>query len=127
MENHMGKYLGQAEDFNDGTKAQDIKAQFVGLYFSAHWCPPCRSFTPELSEFYNKVNESEKRFEVIFISSDSSETEFNEYFAEMPWKALKFEQENREQIKNDHGVSGIPTLVIYRNTGSLEIPKYEKC
>jgi nucleoredoxin len=24
----------------------------LAIYFSAHWCPPCRSFTPILSKFY---------------------------------------------------------------------------
>lgn len=24
----------------------------VGLYFSAHWCPPCKGFTPELAKWY---------------------------------------------------------------------------
>ena len=40
----------------DGTKVGateglDGKA-IVCLYFSAHWCPPCRAFTPVLKDFY---------------------------------------------------------------------------
>ena len=27
--------------------------KLIGFYFSAHWCPPCRLFTPVLAEFYN--------------------------------------------------------------------------
>ena len=27
------------------------KKKLIGLYFSAHWCPPCRAFTPELVKF----------------------------------------------------------------------------
>ena len=29
--------------------------KYLMLYFSAHWCPPCKAFTPELVKVYNKV------------------------------------------------------------------------
>lgn len=33
-------------------------------------CPPCRGFTPKLIETYNKVKDSGKSFEIIFVTSD---------------------------------------------------------
>ena len=26
--------------------------KIICYYFSAHWCPPCRAFTPVLADFY---------------------------------------------------------------------------
>jgi len=63
--------------------------RFVGLYFSAHWCPPCRGFTPMLKAFYEAHAES-SNFEIVFVSSDKSDAEFEKYYAGMPWKALPF-------------------------------------
>jgi nucleoredoxin len=63
---------------------QHFAGKTVGIYFSAHWCPPCRDLTPVSPEFYNKHHQA-KNFEIIFVSSDKSGGEFEEYYNEMPW------------------------------------------
>ena len=30
------------------------RSKVIGLYFSAHWCPPCRAFTPKLVRAYTE-------------------------------------------------------------------------
>lgn len=67
----------------------------LGLYFSAHWCPPCRSFTPKLVEVYNELQKSGKNFEIVFCSSDRDEEGFKEYYETMPWKCVPFEDRDR--------------------------------
>jgi len=84
----------------------------IVLYFSAHWCPPCRGFTPKFAEWYTKDLKA-KGLEVIFVSSDKDEGQFKEYFAEMPWLALDFaDRAGKEKLSNAFGVSGIPSLTI---------------
>ena len=61
----------------------------VGIYFSAHWCPPCRGFTPKLVESY-KESLKDKGFEVVFVSSDKNQSAFDDYYGEMPWVSLPF-------------------------------------
>ena len=58
----------------------DLKGKTVGIYFSAHWCPPCRGFTPQLAEQYKKLKAKGKDFEIVFASSDRDEASFKEYF-----------------------------------------------
>jgi len=33
----------------------------VAIYFSAHWCPPCRGFTPVFATKYEKLKEAGKK------------------------------------------------------------------
>merc|ERR1712224_750716 len=55
----------------DGMKAtSDVLSgrRAVLVYFSAHWCPPCRGFTPVLSKAYSAYDQGD--VEVVFVSSD---------------------------------------------------------
>ena len=105
---------------NNGEVSNDLSAvKIVGVYFSAHWCPPCRNFTPVLAEFYNKVNASEKVFEVVFVTSDNDEKSFKDYLSTMPWVALPFDSELKDELSNKFNVSGIPRLVILNSEGVI--------
>ncbi|KAI2498344.1 Transglutaminase protease [Fragilaria crotonensis] len=90
--------------------------RLVGLYFSAHWCPPCRRFTPMLIEAYNhlKAEHPLHGLEIVFVSSDRSETEFNRYYESMPWMAVPYDatRMRQQQISIRYGIQGIPGLVI---------------
>ncbi|GAB4839792.1 hypothetical protein Ancab_020502 [Ancistrocladus abbreviatus] len=95
----------------------DLVGKNILLYFSAHWCPPCRAFLPKLVELYHKIKERNEAFEVIFISSDSDQDAFNEYFATMPWLALPFGDQRKNSLTRSFRVNGIPKLVAIGPNG----------
>ncbi|XP_054710416.1 nucleoredoxin-like [Uloborus diversus] len=90
-----------------------ISDSIKGLYFSAHWCPPCKAFTPILVKLYKKLKKAGKKFEIIFVSSDRSEQSFKQYFSTMPWLAVPFsEEKKRKELGYVYGVGGIPSLIL---------------
>ena len=91
----------------------------IGIYFSAHWCPPCQAFTPQLVSVYNALKKEGKPFEVVFVSSDRTEADMYRYMKEMdmPWPAVRYADKNREELKTKYGIRGIPTLVIIDSSG----------
>lgn len=97
----------------------DLMGKVFALYFSAHWCPPCRGFTPQLAEWY-KNGLKDKGLEIVFVSSDKTEEQFDEYFGEMPWMALDYsDRKLKAQLSELFGVSGIPSVVIIDADGSI--------
>ncbi|XP_067032909.1 nucleoredoxin-like [Acropora muricata] len=97
---------------NEKKNIDEVKGKVLGLYFSAHWCPPCRSFTPQLVQAYKTLKESGQAFEIIFLTSDRSEDGFNEYFKEMPWLAVPYGNERVKELSGLFSVQGIPTLIL---------------
>eukprot|EP00534_Pseudo-nitzschia_fraudulenta_P003347 CAMPEP_0201125098 /NCGR_PEP_ID=MMETSP0850-20130426/19149_1 /ASSEMBLY_ACC=CAM_ASM_000622 /TAXON_ID=183588 /ORGANISM="Pseudo-nitzschia fraudulenta, Strain WWA7" /LENGTH=329 /DNA_ID=CAMNT_0047392901 /DNA_START=117 /DNA_END=1103 /DNA_ORIENTATION=- len=85
--------------------------EFVLFYVSAHWCPPCRKFTPMLANWYKTV--ARPFVEVVFLSADHDEDGFKSYFeASHPWMAIDYDDDTREQLMAALQVQGIPRLVV---------------
>lgn len=90
----------------------------IGIYFSAHWCGPCRRFTPRMVEYRDKYKDD---FEVVFISSDRSEKDQFHYMksAKMKWPTLKFKSKAGQELSKRFKVRGIPKLVVMNSKGEV--------
>lgn len=133
----MGSRLCAAEDAQDGWSAffpdglinsageplvpEVLNGKLVALFFSAQWCPPCRTFTPVLAEFRNAHQD---QFEVVLISHDGDDERQLAYMADykMPWPGLRQSDPRTEALKKEHGVSGIPTLIVVSQGGEVLEP-----
>jgi nucleoredoxin len=116
----MIELLGSELLSTDGAvaTADALKGKTVGLYFSAHWCGPCRGFTPKLAEIYKGLKAAGKPFEIVFVSSDKDEAAFKDYFGDQPWLALPFsDRKAKAALSKKFKVQGIPTLVILDEEG----------
>lgn len=97
-----------------------LNGKYVMLYFSAHWCPPCRSFTPQLAKFYNHLKAKRDDFEIVFVSSDREEEQWKEYYNEHPWTALPYnDRKAKDKLSRKFKVNGIPTLLVLDKDGKL--------
>ena len=96
-----------------------MKGKIVGLYFSAHYCGPCRQFTPKLITFYNNLKTERDDFEILFCSSDINITEFYQYFNTMPWKCIPFNSDISQNLAKFLEIRGIPALVFLGKDGEI--------
>jgi thiol-disulfide isomerase/thioredoxin len=106
--------------------AEFEKKKLIGLYFSAHWCGPCRQFTPSLVEYYRKNAPAHPEFEILFVSNDKTASAMEGYMREvqMPWPALSFDKIAGSAALTKYAGSGIPCLVVVDETGKVVFDTY---
>ena len=110
----MDSLIGAGNLIGAGGKQVDVshlRDKTVLLYFSASWCPPCRGFTPVLSQFYQK-HHANKNFEIVFCSWDQTADQFQQYYSKQPWLALRWESGLGEKLGRAYGINSIPTLLV---------------
>ena len=87
--------------------------KLFALYFAAYWCPASRNFTRILNEFYNQRNLDAKEFEVIYVSMDRTEEQFEQAYGEMAWMALPFGDDRLKSLRTRFEVKSVPYLVVF--------------
>ncbi|MEZ5328733.1 MAG: thioredoxin-like domain-containing protein [Verrucomicrobiales bacterium] len=104
---------------------QPAAIKYLAVYFSAHWCGPCRAFTPDLVEYYNQTKANHPEVEIVFVSSDRSEEEWTNYMLEenMPWYAVQYKKASSSKLK-EYGGPGIPCLVLMTPDGEVLSDSY---
>jgi len=123
QENHGKQPAGLIPSILLDNQAQEVSSdqlsgKYVGLYFSASWCGPCRSFTPELIRFRNQHQDE---FEVILVGGDGSPKDQAKYIEkyDMPWLAMINQSEAAKQASKQLSVQYIPYLVILDPSGKV--------
>ena len=94
-------------------------AKVKALYFSSSWCGICKELTPKLVDLFNEVNKSENQLQVLFISGDMSEEDFETYYTKMPWLAVPFGEDATEELAEHYKVSALPSIILVDSNGKV--------
>ena len=109
--------------FRSGGRSKSVAAiedaEVVGLYFSAGWCPACKTVTPMIAEAYKALTSRGKKMEICFVTLDKNEQDFNAMRTEMPWPALPFGGTRHALLASAFDVQCVPTLVLLRPNGTI--------
>lgn len=102
----------------DKVSVESLSGKIVGVYFSSSGCRGCLVFSRLLVPFYQENSES---FEVVLAGFDDSEELMFDYMKNysMQWPAIPYHSASKQEIKQQHGISIIPALVILAPDGRL--------
>jgi len=95
--------------------------KIFAFFIAGSWSVPCRKFTPQLVEYYNRVTPQHPEFEVIFYSADRSQYAMETYMTQnnMPWPAVSYEKVMEKGTPLKDLVHDLPCLILVQANGKV--------
>ena len=74
-----------------------------------------------LKNFYTDANLEERSIEVVLVSSDRSQEEWQQHHASMPWVSLEYGDPTADKLRAKYDVRSVPKLIILDSTTGFTI------
>ena len=59
--------------------------------------------------------------EIVYISLDKEESDYEEFRKSMPWVSLPFKDPRKDALVKEFGIIGIPHLVVLKPDGNVVV------
>ncbi|MBN1295810.1 TlpA family protein disulfide reductase [bacterium] len=96
----------------------DLKGKYILIDFWASWCMPCRKELPFLLKLNTKYSD-EKKFKLIGISLDKSDSALKKYVADNKMTWLNILDKETNSIASLYGIRSIPFTVLIDPDGRV--------
>jgi hypothetical protein len=94
----------------------------IGLYFASLQNQSRPNFTQQLAAIYKQMS-PKMPFDIIFVSYDKEQKDFDENYKQMPWKSLPFNEELAQTLRANltsyYNIEFIPSLFILKSDGNI--------
>ena len=97
-------------------------AEYLLIYLSAAWCPPCRAFTPHLAAWVTE-HASRHKAVALFVSGDRTAEDAAQYNAKMGFPMAVFHNAAFGALMGQWGLTGIPSLVVLKVSDGSVVTK----
>ena len=92
----------------------------VGLLFAGKWCSSSLLFVNHFIKWYNELVHKFKDILIIYVSCDLTDSDFQNFFKQMPWYAIPYQLRDKKQyLSRKYRVPQIPRLVYVNKSGEI--------
>ena len=118
---YWGQLIGDKFLTHSGMCGLEVfdNVEVIALFYSSLYPKADRLFTPDLLRTYDVVNKDKKRMEVVLMSLDKTEPEFNEYRMTLPWIAVPFRSPKIKEVRDLFSIKYEPWLMLFSKAGVL--------
>jgi thiol-disulfide isomerase/thioredoxin len=94
----------ESTSHEEATLGAVTESKYLGLFFSAGWCPPCKLMMKPLKDFYTDINMEKKQFEVLYVPVDKKEETWRQHYNQMPWLSLPFNDKRCQSLMDKYQI-----------------------
>ena len=107
----------------DGTAVQ-LDAIFetndlIGIYFAKFESNTSKIATDAILTFYKDIRAKGQKFEIILLSADESQEEYNENYKPMPWLAAPWNPAVAARFSRKQWVFAPPRMLLFTSDGQV--------